>query len=220
MVKSPPTEEAPPSYDEVVAAELAELNNRKNQRPAQPSGGGATAASSPTSDVPPRLPHRPTAAPGYSPASPYTPPQPYQAGGAAYPGYGAQSAAYGVYTPTYPAGYNAGQPSYVGVYPSAIPGQSAGTRGAPFAYPPGYVCYKCHNTGVKSNGHPCGMCARMFARSLPVVNGRPPPGALVVQPGDPRIPGKVCGNCKGRGYVDYFLFTDTCPICRGIGKVQ
>lgn len=31
--------------------------------------------------------------------------------------------------------------------------------------------------------------------------GMPPPGALVVRPGDPRLGGRLCGNCGGDGLV-------------------
>jgi|SRR5271156_845609 len=42
---------------------------------------------------------------------------------------------------------------------------SSGMPAAPFQYPPGYFCPKCHNTGFKIyNGSPCGTCARLFGR--------------------------------------------------------
>lgn len=48
----------------------------------------------------------------------------------------------------------------------------------------------------------------------------PPPGAVVVQPGDPRIGGKTCWNCYGSGQVSIFLFdTDRCRTCNGMGRI-
>lgn len=47
---------------------------------------------------------------------------------------------------------------------------------------------------------------------------RPPPGAAVVQPGDPRIGGRVCRQCGGTGVMTFLIFEDTCPVCNGIGR--
>lgn len=54
-----------------------------------------------------------------------------------------------------------------------------------------------------------------------VRSGPPPPGALVVRPGDPRIGGKLCMYCGGEGILPGFLFIDeeTCPACQGTGRV-
>ncbi|KAF8327779.1 uncharacterized protein EI90DRAFT_3220548, partial [Cantharellus anzutake] len=51
--------------------------------------------------------------------------------------------------------------------------------------------------------------------------GQPPPGALVVGPGDPRIGGTLCSACDGEGYLRGFLFFDneTCWRCNGVGRV-
>lgn len=83
---------------------------------------------------------------------------------------------------------------------------------------------------------------QMGARPMPFVSGmsygQPPPGALVVRPGDPRIGeyyvkdymmlcvisdysgigGRLCMNCGGDGIVEcgfLFLDTETCPACNG-----
>jgi hypothetical protein len=41
----------------------------------------------------------------------------------------------------------------------------------------------------------------------------PPPNALVVPPGDPRLGGVLCGNCKGTGRAVALLFFDeNCPV--------
>ncbi|KAJ1577041.1 hypothetical protein NDA12_004908 [Ustilago hordei] len=48
----------------------------------------------------------------------------------------------------------------------------------------------------------------------------PPPGALVVMPGDPRIGGRLCNECGGRGLTESFWFGDeTCLRCRGSGRI-
>ncbi|CAK9780763.1 unnamed protein product [Cutaneotrichosporon oleaginosum] len=49
----------------------------------------------------------------------------------------------------------------------------------------------------------------------------PPPGALVVQPGDPRIGGQLCYRCGGSGReTSLFMFDDgPCWQCRGVGRV-
>jgi hypothetical protein len=48
----------------------------------------------------------------------------------------------------------------------------------------------------------------------------PPPGALVVMPGDPRIGGRLCFECGGRGMTESFWFGDeTCYRCRGSGRI-
>lgn len=54
-------------------------------------------------------------------------------------------------------------------------------------------------------------------RSPQVVRGLglPPPGAVVVRPGDPRIGGRRCWNCGGDGTISFFLFEERCPSCRG-----
>ncbi|TFK48378.1 hypothetical protein OE88DRAFT_1720161 [Heliocybe sulcata] len=47
----------------------------------------------------------------------------------------------------------------------------------------------------------------------------PPPGAAVVNPGDPRIGGNLCWQCRGRGSISVLLFSDTCNTCGGLGRV-
>ncbi|KAA8915794.1 hypothetical protein TRICI_002046 [Trichomonascus ciferrii] len=103
----------------------------------------------------------------------------------------------------------------------------------PFQYPPGYWCHKCHNTGVKlKNGLSCQDCYARFARqrnarvmSTPSYAPRyaAVPGAAmpprVVRPGDPSIGGVLCGRCRGRGMITEFIFDETCPTCRGVGRL-
>jgi hypothetical protein len=60
----------------------------------------------------------------------------------------------------------------------------------------------------------------------------PPPNAMVVSAGDPRLGGVLCGNCKGTGRVLAMLFFDeNCPVydpsidfaddsCKGVGRIR
>lgn len=119
----------------------------------------------------------------------------------------------------------------------------------PFQYPRGYWCRKCSNTGVKrKNGLTCQDCYGRFARPNSNVSYLPPSGGgglfgglggffgpststttvyggagagapRVVRPGDPAIGGALCGRCRGRGLITELIFEDTCPVCRGIGRI-
>lgn len=46
---------------------------------------------------------------------------------------------------------------------------------------------------------------RVIPEGYPAI---PPPNAMVVQAGDPRLGGVLCGNCKGTGRVVALLFFD------------
>ena len=51
-------------------------------------------------------------------------------------------------------------------------------------------------------------------------SGPPPPGATVVAPGDPRIGGRLCWRCGGRGVTPFLIFDElTCETCGGIGRL-
>lgn len=117
----------------------------------------------------------------------------------------------------------------------------------PWVYPPGYWCPKCNNTGIKlKNGLSCQDCYGRFAHQhaniyqtpgsggsylapvpmqprQPMMAGRKVshlgPSPVVVQPGDPRIGGMLCGRCRGRGLIWDFLSETTCPTCRGVGRL-
>ncbi|ORY79072.1 hypothetical protein BCR37DRAFT_394410 [Protomyces lactucae-debilis] len=100
-------------------------------------------------------------------------------------------------------------------------------RPAPFPYPAGYFCQHCQNTGIKHyNGHPCGTCERLFGVQTAQVQHLPahagvPMGAPVFTAGDPRIGGRLCGNCKGYGTKQTLLglVEEQCRVCRGVGRV-
>ncbi|KAI0248753.1 hypothetical protein BJV78DRAFT_1348017 [Lactifluus subvellereus] len=48
----------------------------------------------------------------------------------------------------------------------------------------------------------------------------PPPGSTVVNPGDPRIGGRLCWRCGGRGVTPFLIFEEmTCETCGGIGRL-
>lgn len=42
---------------------------------------------------------------------------------------------------------------------------------------------------------------------------------LVVKPGDPRLGGVLCGECRGTGRVSFLLDEDLCPLCNGLGRI-
>ncbi|KAK0546925.1 hypothetical protein OC845_004372 [Tilletia horrida] len=55
---------------------------------------------------------------------------------------------------------------------------------------------------------------------------RPPPGALVVRPGDPRIGGRRCHNCGGDGSIEpnfldalFGAPSEQCRVCNGSGRI-
>ena len=59
-------------------------------------------------------------------------------------------------------------------------------------------------------------------RVVPMPDGNVPPiGATVVMPGDPRIGGRVCWRCGGRGVTPFLIFDEeTCDTCGGIGRLM
>jgi len=155
---------------------------------------------------------------GQGPSTQYAAPGPH------YPNYPIPTPQHGYLMPHQPYGS-----SPTSFYPSSYPPMPMQAPSAPFLYPPGYVCPKCRNTGIKySSGTPCGTCARTFARPQsaavshlpPGIQVMPTAGAPVVQAGDPRLGGILCGHCKGRGWVDGFFSTDNCYVCHGIGRIR
>ena len=42
---------------------------------------------------------------------------------------------------------------------------------------------------------------------------------LYVKPGDPRIGGILCGECRGSGRIRLFLDERLCPLCNGVGRI-
>lgn len=51
----------------------------------------------------------------------------------------------------------------------------------------------------------------------PMAPSTAPP--IIVKPGDPRLGGVLCGECRGSGRVSFFLDEDLCPLCRGLGRI-
>lgn len=123
---------------------------------------------------------------------------------------------------------------------SAASGNPA--RNLPWVYPVNYYCEKCRNTGFKlKNGRSCKTCWRRFSPSnniLPVVHpgyvnsyyqqpyqsmpiGQPMQNRapVMVAPGDSRLGGVLCGECRGSGRIRFLLDTDLCPLCNGVGRI-
>jgi hypothetical protein len=49
---------------------------------------------------------------------------------------------------------------------------------------------------------------------------RAPIGSTAVEPGDPRIGGRLCWKCGGDGLVTVFIFDqERCRVCGGLGRV-
>lgn len=111
-----------------------------------------------------------------------------------------------------------------------------------FKYPRNYICKKCHNTGHKlKNGKLCQDCysrfaprnvqqrthhvgyhqQHIYAPPAPGPPGMPPMAgmAMPVAPGDPRLGGVLCGKCRGRGQITFFLDDELCPLCGGLGRL-
>jgi hypothetical protein len=64
------------------------------------------------------------------------------------------------------------------------------------------------------------MGGSILSRASTTVTHRPPPGALVLQAGDPRIGGRLCWRCDGDGTVSFLIFDEeTCPVCNGAGRI-
>lgn len=53
----------------------------------------------------------------------------------------------------------------------------------------------------------------------PNTQPQPQQRQLVVRPGDPRLGGVVCGECRGSGRVSFFLDEDICTLCHGLGRI-
>lgn len=91
------------------------------------------------------------------------------------------------------------------------------------AYQPSPSPWEAYSGRVSST--PClgGPGAGWDYRPTPNVNftrGLPPPGSMVVKPGDPRIGGRLCWRCDGSGQVSFLIFdVEPCPVCRGIGRI-
>ncbi|CAI2015767.1 hypothetical protein SEUBUCD646_0G05110 [Saccharomyces eubayanus] len=116
--------------------------------------------------------------------------------------------------------------------PPAKPQQSSSL---PWTYPPKFYCTKCGNTGYKvKNGRSCKSCWRRFAPQnnitaapslytnyqMPVYTSAwQGNGPLCVQPGDPRLGGVLCGECRGSGRTRFLLDEDMCSLCHGVGRI-
>lgn len=64
---------------------------------------------------------------------------------------------------------------------------------------------------------PSPLSSKPIFQSTPAFGQQQAP--LVVSPGDPRLGGVPCGECRGTGRVTFLLDEDICPLCRGIGRI-
>ncbi|PPQ65147.1 hypothetical protein CVT24_011042, partial [Panaeolus cyanescens] len=46
----------------------------------------------------------------------------------------------------------------------------------------------------------------------------PPPGTVVYPAGDPRIGGRLCWRCNGKGNVSFLFDRMNCEVCGGVGR--
>ncbi|SCU86628.1 LANO_0C08658g1_1 [Lachancea nothofagi CBS 11611] len=60
---------------------------------------------------------------------------------------------------------------------------------------------------------------RPFSGSTNLPSGPSSGPPLMVQPGDPRIGGVTCGECRGKGRVRFLLDKEICTLCHGVGRV-
>lgn len=115
-----------------------------------------------------------------------------------------------------------------------------------FDFPRGFICKKCANTGVKwKSGRGCSDCYSRYGprnriQSIPSGYGTqtimaPPSNypytsskwnaynpvgpPVQVMPGDPRLGGILCSNCRGSGQTRFFLDTEICQMCGGLGRI-
>ncbi|EDO16502.1 hypothetical protein Kpol_513p18 [Vanderwaltozyma polyspora DSM 70294] len=198
-------DESLPSYDDVLKQDSLKSNSPVSQ------------------ERPPKPPARPKNKPSKSSSSTSRPPA------SSYPRPLTST------KPTSAPLNNSGRPPANGlpwVYPSNYYCQKCGNTGYKF-----------------KNGRSCKTCWRRFAPSNNVnptytnasskygnssfyrpayqttqVSGYQPALAgqarpLMVRPGDPRLGGVVCGECRGSGRIRFFLDEDLCPLCGGIGRI-
>ncbi|KAI0290588.1 hypothetical protein BC826DRAFT_1026174 [Russula brevipes] len=59
------------------------------------------------------------------------------------------------------------------------------------------------------------------SHAVPIPYGTVPPiGSTVVMPGDPRIGGRLCWRCGGRGVTPFLIFDEMpCETCGGVGRL-
>ncbi|SCU86512.1 LAFA_0E01244g1_1 [Lachancea sp. 'fantastica'] len=183
------------------------MSNNKEQPPSYDEAISST-------DFPPATPQRPAFS---AQTPPFHPPPPHQ------------------------------RPTSAPLRPPTAPVGQTSSSAVPWTYPRGYYCQKCGNTGIKvKTGRPCKRCWGRFAHSAPNSNVQvqyssaypsyysygpysplPQPIAppsmsgspLILQPGDPRIGGVLCGQCNGKGRVRFLLDKEICGVCRGTGRV-
>ncbi|KAI0057366.1 hypothetical protein BV25DRAFT_1994978 [Artomyces pyxidatus] len=102
--------------------------------------------------------------------------------------------------------------------PSFTPPQAAAAAAASSTLsPPGALAHRRSVSQPQQQPPPL---QRALSRPVAVPFGmRPPPGAAVVRPGDPRLGGNLCWRCGGRGVTPFLIFDEmTCESCGGVGR--
>ncbi|TFY69330.1 hypothetical protein EVG20_g3188 [Dentipellis fragilis] len=104
--------------------------------------------------------------------------------------------------------------------PSFTPPHLASTSSVSVPSSSGYPGNNAHRRVVSQPMRTPGMTAPPSPQRAQVLGWgqRPPPGALVLQPGDARLGGRLCWNCRGSGVVTMFIFEEQCDVCRGVGR--
>ncbi|CAR21743.1 Hua1p [Lachancea thermotolerans CBS 6340] len=216
----------PPSYDEAIK-ESALPFGPEERPPAMP------ARPSTYTHRPPARPPRPVSSAGPSGPSAY---------GASSPGPSAASSSsfqsYGGSSYTAPAASQSTRPSLPWTYPRGYYCTKCGNTG--YKIKNGHSCKRCwrkfaHSSPSQNVQVTYGGYAPSYALyggaptfgTVPMAMGvspaSPAPASggapLVLRPGDPRIGGVTCGECRGSGRVRFLLDKEICPLCHGVGRV-
>ncbi|CAN6650138.1 hypothetical protein TRVA0_024S00936 [Trichomonascus vanleenenianus] len=96
---------------------------------------------------------------------------------------------------------------------------NAGPNLRPYAYPDGYFCFKCRNTGIVVNTNkPCKRCFRKFSpqrvkHGNRLVSRLLPRSAMWIDTG-----GGYCSRCRGSGQMKHWPGRSaSCTVCEGSG---
>ncbi|KAL3233391.1 Proline-rich protein HUA1 [Nakaseomyces bracarensis] len=229
------SEDLPPSYDEAIRDEAQPQSQSQgnSSRPEAPppdySSVPGSTSSRPLRDrkrpVPPKPPAKPPTRPSSKPAKPATKPTTKPAKPA-----------------TKPTTKPAAKPDLPWTYPPRYYCEKCHNTG--YKLKNGKSCKRCWRKFATPNaaapmggqimvnqappqstyysGLPFGDYFHPFDRPTGGYYAPPAPvnnNALYVRPGDPRLGGVLCGECRGSGRVRFFLDEDLCPLCNGVGRI-
>ncbi|CUS22481.1 LAQU0S05e06370g1_1 [Lachancea quebecensis] len=223
-------EAPPPSYDEAIKDSAPSLG-LEERPPAMPARPSANAQRPPVR--PPARPARPVGNSGTSRPSAYgaSSPRPSTASSSTFQSLGSSPYATS-------AASQGAKPSLPWTYPRGYYCTKCGNTG--YKIKNGHSCKRCwrkfahsspnQNVQVTYGGYapsyvPYGSApifgATPMAMGMSPVSPVPTPGSapLVLRPGDPRIGGVTCGECRGSGRVRFLLDKEICPLCHGVGRV-